>query len=170
MERGDLMSKLLPDLYVNTIFDIDLIALRNRGIDSIIVDIDNTLVAWETEYASKEIIDWFKKIKELGFKCCIISNNTKDRVVKFNKSLEVYAIHRAVKPRKKPFLKAIKFMNTTPDKTVVIGDQIFTDILGGNRLGAYTILVVPISKKEFFWTRIVRKLEKRILKKIEKVN
>ncbi|WP_427339161.1 YqeG family HAD IIIA-type phosphatase [Caloranaerobacter sp. DY30410] len=164
------MSKLLPDLYVNTIFDIDLKSLKARCIDSIIVDIDNTLVSWETEYASEEIIDWFKRIKELGFKCCIISNNTKDRVVKFNRNLEVYAIHRAAKPRKKPFLKAIKFMNTTPDKTVVIGDQIFTDILGGNRLGAYTILVVPISKKEFFWTRIIRKLEKRILKKIEKVN
>ncbi|WP_069649456.1 YqeG family HAD IIIA-type phosphatase [Caloranaerobacter ferrireducens] len=164
------MSKLLPDLYVNTIFDIDLKTLKAKGIDSIIVDIDNTLVSWETEYASEEVVDWFKRIKELGFKCCIISNNTKDRVVKFNRNLEVYAIHRAVKPRKKPFLKAIKLMNTKPSKTVVIGDQIFTDILGGNRLGAYTILVVPISKKEFFWTRIIRKLERRILRKIEKVS
>nr|WP_255351300.1 YqeG family HAD IIIA-type phosphatase [Caloranaerobacter sp. TR13] len=170
MGRGDLMSKLLPDLYVDTIFDIDLISLKSKGIDSIIVDIDNTLVSWESEYASKEVVDWFKRIKELGFKCCIVSNNTKDRVVKFNKSIEVYAIHRAVKPRKKPFQKAIKLMNTTPGKTVVIGDQIFTDILGGNRLGAFTILVVPISKKEFLWTRIIRKLERRILRKIEKVS
>lgn len=164
------MSKLLPDLYVDTIFDIDLKYLMTKGIDSIIVDIDNTLVSWESEYASNEVVEWFREIKELGFKCCIISNNTRDRVIKFKKNLEVYAIYRAVKPRKKPFIKAMKLMNTTPDKTVVIGDQIFTDILGGNRLGAYTILVVPISKKEFFWTRIIRKLERRILRKIEKVN
>ncbi|RKD34596.1 YqeG family HAD IIIA-type phosphatase [Thermohalobacter berrensis] len=160
------MTKILyPNQIVDSVFDIDLLELKERGFKCIIVDIDNTLIAWDKKHATKKVINWFEKVQMLGFKVCIASNATKSRVVKFNDKVKVLAIYRAAKPRKKPFKKAIKLMKTTPEKTVVIGDQIFTDILGGNRLGAYTVLVSPISDKELIFTKFIRKLEKLVLKK-----
>jgi len=163
------MKKLLrPNLYVDSIFDIDLHKLWSAGYDSIIVDIDNTLVAWDKKEASDFVVDWFERIKKIGFNVCLVSNNTEDRVVKFNEAVKVCAIHRATKPRRKPFIKAMDKMNSSPSKTVVIGDQVFTDILGGNRAGLFTILVVPISGNEFIWTKFVRRIERMVLRKIKK--
>ncbi|MDD3705135.1 MAG: HAD hydrolase-like protein [Clostridiaceae bacterium] len=79
--------------------------------------------------------------------------------------MKLPAVYKAIKPSKTAFRRAMKLMNSVPANTAVIGDQIFTDVLGGNRLGLYTILVAPISDKEFIWTRIIRKLERHILKK-----
>jgi hypothetical protein len=163
-----MFKKLYPDLYVNSIFDIDLIDLRDKGIEFLIVDIDNTLVSWETRSATKRVINWFQEVQKKGFNICIVSNATKDRVVKFNEDIRVQAVYRAVKPRKKAFLKALNKLNAVPNKTAMIGDQIFTDVLGGNRVGLYTILVVPISGNEFIWTKIVRKVERMILRKMNK--
>lgn len=158
------MRNLLnPNLYVNSIYDINLLELKEKGIESIIVDIDNTLISWDCKLATREVVNWFKEVKQLDFNICIVSNATKSRVIKFNENVKVNAIHRAIKPRKKPFEKAIKLMGTKSDKTAVIGDQLFTDILGGNRIGAYTILVTPISTKEFIWTKLIRRIEKFIL-------
>ncbi|EOD00115.1 YqeG family HAD IIIA-type phosphatase [Caldisalinibacter kiritimatiensis] len=161
------MNKLLqPNMYVKSVFDIDLLKLKDKGIDSIIVDIDNTLVSWNTKYATENVINWFKKVKNMGFKICIVSNATKTRVVKFNEEVKVLAIHRAIKPRKKAFLEAINKMDTQTFKTAMIGDQIFTDILGGNRVGLFTILVTPLSKKELILTKFIRKIEKIVLRDI----
>ena len=158
----------IPDLYVDSIFEIDLNALKSRGIDSLIVDIDNTLVAWDKKDAPQSVIEWFEKLKDMGFNICLVSNNTQDRVVVFNEKVQLYAIHRATKPRRKPFRRAMEKMNSDVSNTAVIGDQIFTDVLGGNRTGLYTILVVPILGKEFIWTKFVRKFERLILKQIKK--
>ena len=163
------MKKLLrPDLYVDSVFDIDLHKLKDSGYDSIIVDIDNTLVAWDEKTAPDSVVEWLENIKKLGFNICLVSNNTEDRVVKFNEDVKVCAIHRASKPRRKPFMKAMDKMNSTPLNTLVIGDQVFTDVLGGNRTGLFTILVVPISGNEFIWTKFVRKIERMVLRNMQK--
>ncbi|WP_425448625.1 YqeG family HAD IIIA-type phosphatase [Dethiothermospora halolimnae] len=159
---------LIPDLYVDSIFQIDFDNLKEKGIKSLIIDIDNTLVAWDKESAPDSVIKWFDKIKKMGFNICLVSNNTEDRVVKFNENLSLYAVHRATKPRKKPFLDALSYLKTTVKETAMIGDQIFTDVLGGNRVGLYTILVVPIAGKEFIWTKFIRNIERLVLKKINK--
>jgi HAD superfamily phosphatase (TIGR01668 family) len=75
-----------------------------------------------------------------------------------------------VKPRRRAFRRALHIMELTSQETAVIGDQIFTDVLGGNRLGLYTILVTPISEKEFIWTRLMRKLERFVLNYLKKRN
>lgn len=161
------MKKLLmPDLYYESVFFIDNKELKRRGIEGIIIDIDNTLVPWDVKEANAKVINFIDDILQQGFKVCIISNNTKKRVDKFNEMLRLPSIHRAGKPKLTPYLKAMKLLNTNKQNTAVIGDQLFTDVLGGNRLGLFTILVAPMSSKEFIWTRFVRKLERIVLNNI----
>jgi HAD superfamily phosphatase (TIGR01668 family) len=158
-------KRFIPDLYLNTVYELDINLLKAKGIKSIIVDIDNTLVSWETRVPDEKVTDLVCKLTTEDFKICILSNNTKKRVEEFNECLKLPAIHKAVKPSKTAFRRAMRLMNSSPDNTAVIGDQLFTDVLGGNRLGLFTVMVSPISEKEFLWTRLVRLLEKSVLKK-----
>lgn len=156
---------LKPNLYIKTVYDLDTSLFRERGICGIIVDIDNTLVAWNTKEPDERVVNLICKLTSEGYKVCILSNNTRRRVEEFNRCLNLPAIHKAIKPRKNAFRKALKLLGTQPANTAVIGDQLFTDVYGGNRLGMFTVLVNPISDKEFIWTKLVRKLEKWVIKK-----
>lgn len=158
-------KKLKPDLYLDTVHELNTGLLSEKGISSIIIDIDNTLVSWDTKEPDEKVNQFVCRLVEEGFKICILSNNTKKRVEEFNKCLKLPAIHKAIKPSKTAFVKAMKLMDASAENTAVIGDQLFTDVLGGNRMGLYTILVSPICDKEFVWTRIVRLLEKAVLRK-----
>lgn len=158
-----MLNILKPNIYLESVFYLDLEYCKNLSIEGFIIDIDNTLVEWDKKYASDQVKSWLKTLELKGFKVCLVSNNTQDRVVKFNEELKLPAIHRAVKPRLDPFRKAMEIMGTTSYTTAVIGDQIFTDILGGNRLNLYTILVLPMGNNELAWTKLVRKLEKKLL-------
>ncbi|AOY77040.1 YqeG family HAD IIIA-type phosphatase [Clostridium formicaceticum] len=162
------MKLLTPDLYVESILHLDLEKLKTRNIKGLIIDIDNTLVAWDIKYASEEAKEWLLNLKKEGFEVCLVSNNTEDRVVTFNEALQLPAIHRATKPRRGAFRKAMRKMGTDVHNTAVIGDQIFTDVLGGNRMGLFTVLVVPIESKEFWWTTLVRKVERHVLRVVLK--
>ena len=158
-------NNLIPKIHINSTYELDTEALKKNFIKGIIIDIDNTLVPWSEKFADQRVIDFADKLIKAGFKLCILSNGTKNRVAVFNKDLKLPAVHNAAKPSSAAFKKALKLMNTKPENTAVIGDQIFTDILGGNRLGLFTVLVVPISSNEFVWTKLVRQIEKLILKK-----
>ncbi|SDK52698.1 YqeG family HAD IIIA-type phosphatase [Natronincola ferrireducens] len=162
------MKLLTPDLYVESILHLDLEKLKAKNIKGLIIDIDNTLVAWDVKYASEKSKEWLLNLKKEGFEVCLVSNNTEDRVVTFNEELKLPAIHRAVKPRRGAFKKAMEQMGTQIHNTAVIGDQIFTDVLGGNRMGLITVLVVPIESKEFWWTTFVRKIERHVLRVVLK--
>ncbi len=162
------MHKLLiPDQHLNNIFEIDTAYLKSIGIKGIITDMDNTLVAWSDRSVYPRLAEWFAKLKSEGFKLFIVSNNSKDNGGKLARELDIPAIWYAVKPRRSAFRKALKQMELTPAETAVVGDQIFTDVLGGNRLGLHTILVTPISEKEFIWTRFPRMLERIVLARIK---
>ncbi|MGI6703401.1 MAG: YqeG family HAD IIIA-type phosphatase [Clostridia bacterium] len=163
-----MLERLVPDEYVASVFDIDLEGLKKRGIEGLIIDIDNTLVSWETKTADHRILEWFTKLERMGFRICLLSNNTKDRVVKFTEAIRIPAVYRAAKPRKRAFVKAMAAMGKTPSTTAVIGDQVFTDILGAKRLGLYAVLVMPVSGREFFTTRFVRKIERMLLARMVK--
>jgi len=163
-----MLELLLPDEYIASVFDIDLEGLKKRGIDGLIIDIDNTLVRWGAKTADRRVIEWFARLEELGFRACLLSNNTKDRVVKFTENIRIPAVYRAGKPGKRAFRKAMAAMGKPPSTTAVIGDQIFTDIFGGKRLGLYSVLVMPIDKREFVTTRLVRKIEGKLLDKLSR--
>jgi len=133
------------------------------GIKGVIMDLDNTLVPWKDCAVFPEIMEWMGKLHEYGFKYCIVSNNNSRRGEELPELAGVPAFWKAVKPRRKTLRKALELMSLKPSQVAVIGDQIFTDILGGNRLGLYTILVSPLDRQEFVGTKLVRKLERVVL-------
>jgi len=157
---------LKPDLYLKNIHELNAGLLAEKGISAIIIDIDNTLVPWDTKEPDEKVNQFVYDLVQKGFKICILSNNSRKRVEEFNKGLKLPAIHKAIKPSRNAFKRAMKLMDAAAENTAVIGDQLFTDILGGNRMGLYTILVSPISEKEFIWTRLVRRVEKVVLSKM----
>ncbi|KUG05062.1 hydrolase, had subfamily iiia [hydrocarbon metagenome] len=162
------MLKLLyPDIFADSILDISLEQLKNRNIKGFILDLDNTITLWNSNEISAQVDEWFGIIKEGGFKACILSNNGEKRILTIATRLDIPYIHRAAKPNPSSFLRAVQLMGLKPEETAVIGDQIFTDVLGGNRAGLYTILVVPLDNREFFGTKISRIMEALIMPKIK---
>ncbi|HHY45975.1 MAG TPA: YqeG family HAD IIIA-type phosphatase [Firmicutes bacterium] len=155
---------LCPDLWQRGIQDIDLDKLKSRGIGALIFDIDNTLAKWGESEISRDIIGWIERAKLKGFRMCILSNNLSSRVEAISKRLGIPAVRKGIKPFRYAFNRAIAVMASDPKHTAVVGDQVFTDILGGNLCGMYTILVAPISRHEFITTRLVRVLEKLTLR------
>jgi HAD superfamily phosphatase (TIGR01668 family) len=159
------MQYLKPDLYVDSILDIPLNLLTSLKINTLIIDLDNTITEWNSPQLDKKIHQWFSDLQASHMQACIVSNNSHTRVTHIAKSLGLPAISNAGKPRRRSFLQAMELLNTLPESTAVVGDQIFTDVLGGKRLGLYTILVKPMNSREFIGTRLVRQLEKVVLKK-----
>ncbi len=163
-----MLQKLVPKSSARTIHDIDLNHLWHKGIRALIVDLDNTLVSARTAHATPAVKHWLEHVQQHGFKIVIVSNNYKSRVGKFAEPLRIPFIYSAGKPTLAAFHKALNLAGTSPHQTAMIGDQLFTDVLGGNRVGLYTILVEPISfMEEAFPTKVNRIFEKwikRILK------
>ncbi|WP_371825503.1 YqeG family HAD IIIA-type phosphatase [Pontibacillus sp. ALD_SL1] len=157
------LKKFLPDEHVQSVFEIRPSELKERGIKGIITDLDNTLVAWDQADATPEIVQWFKLMKENDIQVTVVSNNNESRVTFFSEPLNIPFIHSARKPLGKAFRKARKEMNLNKEEIVVVGDQLLTDVLGGNRADYHTVLVVPIVQTDGLWTRVNRKIERQIL-------
>jgi uncharacterized protein len=163
---GEFMfERYFPSICVNKYDDINFKELKSKGFKGIIFDIDNTLVATHTKEPDLMLINWLNNVKELGFKMCIVSNASRLRVALFNRKICLNSICRAGKPLKYSFIKAAKIMGVNPSEVVVVGDQIFCDISGGNRALMMTVLVKPIHKKELWFVRLKRIPEKFILLK-----
>lgn len=165
-----MINKLYPDLYVASLADIPVEALKNRDIKALILDLDNTITTWNSDVVETQVGEWFKAIKAAGFKACILSNNKAKRCLAVANYLGIPFIHEAKKPRRAAFYRAMKLMAVGPEQTAVVGDQIFTDVLGGNRAGLFTILVIPLAKKEFMGTKISRAMEEVVLYRLKRKN
>ncbi|MDF2722975.1 MAG: family phosphatase [Paenibacillus sp.] len=160
-----MLKKLIPQKNVRSIYDIDIKALWDTGVRGIITDLDNTLVGAKRPLATPELADWLNQVKAIGFQVVVVSNNNEQRVSHFSKPLSLPYIFRAKKPGNGSFRKAMEMMALAPSQIVMVGDQMLTDVLGGNRLGLYTILVQPIARSdEGFFTKINRRIEKIALR------
>lgn len=158
-----MLNRFLPNEHVKNIYEVDPIILKNKGIKGIITDLDNTLVAWDVKEATPEVVEWFRLMKDNGIKVTIISNNKEERVKMFSEPLGTPFVFSAKKPLKRAFKVAAKQMGLVKEEIVVIGDQLLTDVLGGNSAGFYTILVVPIVKTDEKITQFNRRIERKIL-------
>lgn len=166
-----MFEKFFPDRYVASTYVIDFEKLYKNGIRGLIFDIDNTLVPHGAP-ADERAIRLFKRLKEIGFSCCLISNNQEKRVRTFNEPIQVDYVYNAHKPSTKNYKKAMEIMGTDVSDTVFIGDQLFTDVWGAKRTGIPSILVRPIHPKEEIQIVLKRYLENIVLhfykKRLEK--
>lgn len=164
-----MLKRFYPDLMVDRVQDIETKALTENNIKGLILDIDNTLVPTHVKEADENALAWIERMKREGFKLCIVSNASRKRVIKFNEGLKLFAIHRAFKPGTKAFKKALRLMDLKENEAAVVGDQIFTDIYGGRKLGLYTILTKPLAGRESVFIGFKRLLEKYIIRTYKKM-
>lgn len=157
-----MLEKYYPHEYAQNVFSIDYQKLYKKGFRGIIFDIDNTLVHHGDD-STPEIDDLFHKIQSFGLKTLLLSNNDNERVERFTKNIDTLYICDADKPDPRNYLKAVKMLNIKKEEAVVIGDQIFTDILGANRSGLASILVGFIRQDNEKWIGKRRYLEYMIL-------
>lgn len=164
------MEKYIPDIYTKSIYTIDYVKLKNIGITHLLFDLDNTLCPIKMKEPNKKLKELFKDLKENGFTCFIFSNASKKRVSAYSDILEVKGYHKMKKPLKKGFTNFIIENALQETNVAIIGDQMLTDIKGGNEIGIMTILVNPVSKKDSLITTFTRKIEKRVMKKLRDNN
>lgn len=157
-----MFRRFYPKRLAPSSYDIDYEGLYKEGYRGILFDIDNTLVEHGAD-ATPRAIELFVRLKKIGFKTCLISNNSDARVSRFNKNIGTNYIHKANKPAIKSYIRATKIMGTRIDNTVFVGDQLFTDVFGANRIGMMTYLVKPIHPKEEIQIVLKRKLERIVL-------
>ena len=159
------MKKLYPNLYLKKIEDITIETLIKNKIKLLILDVDNTLIDYYKNL-SEDIIKWAKEMRGQGIKLYILSNtNDKKKVKEVAEKLKIQYKYFGMKPLKIGFKYIQKQTNIKPENIAVVGDQIFTDILGGNRSKMFTILVEPIdNKKDYWYTAWKRPIEDRIKK------
>ena len=153
-----------PDYYCDKVTDITLELLERNNIKGLILDVDNTLIDYDKNLL-KGADEWVKCLKQNGLKFMILSNsNQEEKVKNLANILEIPYFYFATKPLKRGFKKAQKELQLEKNEIAVVGDQIFTDIIGANRSKMFSILVNPVAKKDLLMTKIKRPLEEMIVK------
>lgn len=163
------MKKILyPNIYLNNVQEIKIGFLIKNKIKAIILDVDNTLIDYDKNL-KEEVVSWAKDLQGQGIKMYILSNtNKKEKVETVANRLEIPYELFAKKPFKKGFKKIQSILKMKPENIAVVGDQIFTDIIGANRCKMFSILVDPVGKKDFWYTAWKRPIENKFKKKIVK--
>lgn len=160
-------KKLYPDIYIKNITNLSVKYLKTQGIKGLILDMDNTLLNHKAKMKLKGLKEWIKKIKESEIKMVLVSNSIKrKKVIETSKYYDIPFVYGALKPLEFGLKKGAKKMKLQNNEIAVVGDQIFTDVLGANRRGMHSVLVVPLKeKKESLFTRFLRIFERKILRK-----
>lgn len=151
---------LVPDAFFHRLIEISPEFFQTRGIKAVLLDLDNTLLPWSEGVFPRETLRWIEEMKAAGLLLCLVSNNKPQRVAQLAGELGIPGISQAVKPRRKGFRQALRLLRVKPEETAVVGDQIMTDVLGGNRAGLFTVLVNPLSPIEHRGTYFLRWLER----------
>ena len=157
-----MLERFYPDVYISSTYNIDFQKYYDSGYRGIIFDIDNTLVTHGAP-ADDRCIELIRRLKEIGFQVLFLSNNKEPRVRMFNDAVHAKYIYKAGKPAKKGYLKAMEMLGSRKDTTLLVGDQLFTDVWGARNAGIFSILVQPIDKKEEIQIILKRYPEKIVL-------
>ena len=158
----------MPKQMEESVLQIDLNKLKAIGIKGLILDLDNTVIKWNSDELEEPIYHWFKLLHAHQFKLCFLSNNFSKRVSHIARLIDAAYVARAWKPFSGGFSTCLEKLNMPAKSVAVIGDQLFTDILGGNCAGIFTILVKPLSHEEFITTKMMRVVENFVLKNQKK--
>lgn len=167
--KSSFWENFRPDLYADTLNDIDLADLKSKGYDTLLVDMDNTLLPWKGIHIPDSSREWVQTAAELGFGICIVSNTHNPRRLRIvGDELGVKTVFQAVKPRRRGFNSAMHMLGSAAERCVVVGDQMLTDIWGGRRSGMLTILVTPMHNHEFIGTKLSRLVERAIMSSLHR--
>ena len=157
-----ILETFYPDVVMDSAYDIEYERLYSEGYRGIIFDIDNTLVPHGAP-ADERAIALFERLKSIGYRVVLLSNNKEPRVKMFNDVVKVSYIYKAGKPGRGGYQKAMAMMGTTAENTFFVGDQLFTDVWGAKRVGMKNFLTKPIHPKEEIQIVLKRYLEKIVL-------
>jgi len=152
-----------PDLYYKSVQDIDFEALRAAGIDTLLVDLDNTLLSRDAHDIPEHVVTWARETKARGFLICIVSNNWHAHVEEVADRIGLPIVAKAIKPLPFAFRTALRRLGSSSSRSAVVGDQVFTDVLGGRLMGMKTVLVTPLSTSDLPHTLLLRRLERLVL-------
>lgn len=157
---------LTPNMQVRKITDITIETLRENNIKGMILDVDNTLIDLD-RVPLEGIKEWMDNMKNEGIKFCIASNSLKkDKIEKVAKMLDIPYVHFSAKPTKIGLKKAKQILGIENSKNIAeVGDQLFTDVLGTNRMKMFSILTEPLCEEKVKINNLKRKLEKRVLRR-----
>ncbi len=153
-----------PDYFLNTFDEATADFLLEKGIKALILDIDNTLAPYEEAEPNERVLAWFEALRAAGIRAVFVSNNKHPRVERFNEKIGITFYAKGRKPGKTYTSRALADMNASPEETAIMGDQIFTDVWAGRKLGVRTILVPPIRDRRDPFTKGKRLLEKPIMR------
>lgn len=163
------MRLLTPSLRVKTVYDLPLPWLKKKCVRAILSDLDNTLVPWRDYRVAEDLAAWFKELHKNGFRTVILTNaRPSPTIQKMSEELETQLVVGARKPVQRFFWRALETVEAAPSEACVVGDQIFTDVLGGNLVGCHTVLVQQIGRREFVGTKLMRLLERRVLRYVDR--
>ncbi len=154
-----LSDYLIPDLIAPSVEAIPFDRFYREGIRLLIFDIDNTLVSYETPDPTCEVIELMGRLSAMGFRIAFVSNNTPERVERFNRPFSFPAFPDAHKPLRRAIAPVLKECRFSPSETLVIGDQLLTDVLAAKLHGIRAVTVPPVEKNESRFFRFKRRLE-----------
>jgi uncharacterized protein len=157
------VGMLSPDFYYSSVTAIDLALLGQAGVRHLLMDLDNTLMPRDRSEIPAEIRAWIDSLPLRGMDACLVSNNWHAHVQDIADHIGLPIVAKSLKPFPPAFHKGLRVLGGTPDTTAVVGDQVFTDILGGNLLGMTTVLVTPQSASDLPHTLLLRRVERVVL-------
>lgn len=157
----------IPTFVVEAVYDLKPETLREQGIKAVLVDLDNTLIAWDNPDGTPELRSWLDEMTEAGLPVVVVSNNKQERVRRAVEKFGVDFVSRAMKPFAYGINKAITAYGFDRDEVVMVGDQLMTDIRAAHRAGIRSILVRPLVTSDAWNTKINRWRERRVKAKIE---
>jgi len=167
------LALFTPAAYYLRLHELDIARLEQAGIRLLLLDADNTITTWNNPDIAPEVVEWFERLHESKIIGCILSNNSTERLESLTVPLKLECEPKAKKPLPGGYKRAMERFGVNAEETLMIGDQIFTDVLGANLAGVPSVLLEPISTEfEFKGTRINRMMEKvvkpGVLRKVKK--
>lgn len=159
---GDSVERFRPDHQAETLPEVSLDMLAASGVRGIVVDLDNTVCPYHRPELAPGVADWVASARQRGFALVLVSNNFSERVASVGAQLGIPVVPNALKPLPFAFRRALRLLGTRREATIVIGDQLFTDVLGAKLLGLRTLLTTPLVAHDFPLTRVLRFLERTI--------
>jgi len=163
-----MLQILVPHLRVESVLELDVERLREMGLDALLLDVDCTLKSYRSESPSAEISTWLRGLQTAGIGLCLVSNGLGRRIERLAARLDVPFVAKAAKPFPFGIRAALRKTGFDPQRTAMVGDQLFADVIAGRLAGLTSILVRPIRPEEEPWfTRLKRPVERFLLRRMD---